>query len=62
MDIRERVRMVENLRNQTGYGMMDCKVALERNGYDLDKAKEYLEERLNDPTHRLFTLDWRRRG
>jgi elongation factor Ts len=35
-------KMVAELRNRTGAGMMDCKKALEETGGDLDKAVELL--------------------
>lgn len=36
---------VQSLRQQTGAGMMDCKKALEENGGDVEKAKQWLREK-----------------
>ena len=36
---------VQTLRQSTGAGMMDCKKALEENGGDVDKAKQWLREK-----------------
>ena len=36
---------VKKLREQTGYGMMDCKKALTEAGGDFDKAVEWLREK-----------------
>ena len=38
-------KMVGDLRNRTGAGMMDCKVALEEAGGDMEKAIEVLKKR-----------------
>jgi elongation factor Ts len=37
--------LIKQLRDTTGAGMMDCKVALEATGGDLDKAVVYLREK-----------------
>ncbi|HNY92464.1 MAG TPA: translation elongation factor Ts [bacterium] len=37
--------LVNDLRNKTGAGMMDCKKALEQTGGDIEKAIEYLRKR-----------------
>jgi translation elongation factor EF-Ts len=37
--------LVKELREKTGYGMMDCKKALIESDWDMDKAKEWLDER-----------------
>lgn len=37
--------LVKQLREETGYGMMDCKRALIENVWDMQKAKEWLDER-----------------
>jgi elongation factor Ts len=37
-------KMVKELRDKTGAGMMDCKKALGESGGDLDKAVKYLRE------------------
>ena len=36
---------VQSLRQTTGAGMMDCKKALEENGGDIEKAKQWLREK-----------------
>lgn len=36
---------VKELREKTGAGFMDCKRALEENGYDMDKAITFLREK-----------------
>lgn len=36
---------VQSLRQTTGAGMMDCKKALEENGGDVEKAKQWLREK-----------------
>jgi elongation factor Ts len=38
-------KMVSELRQRTGAGMMDCKKALEENGGDMDAAVEYLRKK-----------------
>ncbi|HNS73782.1 MAG TPA: translation elongation factor Ts [bacterium] len=37
--------LVNDLRNKTGAGMMDCKKALEQTGGDIEKAIDYLRKR-----------------
>jgi len=37
--------LVNDLRNNTGAGMMDCKKALEQTGGDIEKAIDYLRKR-----------------
>ena len=32
------------LRNEMGFGLMDCRKALERNDYDMERAKDYLRK------------------
>ena len=39
------VELIRTLREQTGAGIMDCKVALVDNGGDLDKATNALREK-----------------
>jgi elongation factor Ts len=39
---------VQSLRQTTGAGMMDCKKALEENGGDIEKAKQWLREKRDD--------------
>ena len=41
-------KLVKELRDKTGAGMMDCKKALEETGGDVDKAVELLRVRLGD--------------
>jgi elongation factor Ts len=41
-------KLVKELRDQTGAGMMDCKSALQETGGDVDKAVELLRVRLGD--------------
>ena len=38
-------KMVKELRDRTGAGMLDCKKALEATNGDVDKAIDYLRER-----------------
>src|SRR5690554_2118703 len=38
-------KLVKELRDKTGAGMMDCKKALEETGGDIEKAIHYLRER-----------------
>src|SRR5699024_4792133 len=38
-------KMVKELREKTGVGMMDCKTALRETDGDMDKAIEYLHEK-----------------
>lgn len=38
---------IKQLREITGLPVMECKNALEKSGYDLEKAKEILKERFN---------------
>lgn len=45
IDIDIQIDLVKRLREETGYGMMDCKRALTKNDWDMDKAKEWLDER-----------------
>lgn len=37
--------MIQNLRDVTGAGIMECKRALEESGNDMEKAKKLIEER-----------------
>ena len=37
-------KMVKELRDRTGAGMLDCKKALEATNGDVDKAIDYLRE------------------
>lgn len=37
--------MVLKLREETGYGLLDCKKALEASGYDHEKAVIYLKSK-----------------
>jgi len=39
------IKLVQELRNKTGLGMMDCKKALEESGGDIDKAIEALRKK-----------------
>jgi elongation factor Ts len=41
-------KLVKELRDKTGAGMMDCKSALQETGGDVDKAVELLRVRLGD--------------
>jgi elongation factor Ts len=41
-------KLVKELRDKTGAGMMDCKAALQETGGDVDKAVELLRVRLGD--------------
>jgi elongation factor Ts len=41
-------KLVKELRDRTGAGMMDCKAALQETGGDVDKAVELLRVRLGD--------------
>jgi elongation factor Ts len=41
-------KLVKELRDKTGAGMMDCKSALQETGGDIDKAVELLRVRLGD--------------
>jgi elongation factor Ts len=41
-------KLVKELRDKTGAGMMDCKAALQETGGDVDKAAELLRVRLGD--------------
>jgi len=38
-------KLVKELRDKTGAGMMDCKKALKENGGDMDKATEWLRQK-----------------
>ena len=38
-------KMVKELREKTGAGMMDCKKALQETNGDIDKAIDYLREK-----------------
>ena len=38
---------VKKLRVETGWGLMDCKRALIVSGWNVDKAKKWLENRKN---------------
>jgi translation elongation factor EF-Ts len=52
MNQEEKKEKAFELRNETGCGLMDCKKALERNEYDMEKAKAYL--RNNAWKHKLL--------
>ena len=39
------IEKIKSLKDRTGCGMMDCKRALEENGYDEEKAIDYLREK-----------------
>ena len=38
--------LAKKLRDRTGFGLADCKVALIENNYDLDKAEIWLKDKL----------------
>ncbi len=39
------IELIKTLRERTGAGMMDCKHALEANGFDVEKSIDYLREK-----------------
>ncbi|MDA3792273.1 MAG: translation elongation factor Ts [Elusimicrobia bacterium] len=39
------LEQIQKLREMTGSGIMDCKTALKKNDFDLDKAIDYLREK-----------------
>ncbi len=39
------IELIKTLRERTGAGMMDCKHALEANGFDIEKSIDYLREK-----------------
>ncbi len=39
------LKQIEKLREMTGSGIMDCKTALKKNDFDIDKAIDYLREK-----------------
>ena len=39
------MELVKELRQRTGAGIMDCKVALQENGGDMEKAVEYIQKK-----------------
>jgi hypothetical protein len=43
--LEEQKRLTKEMRERTGYGMLDCKKALQENDWDIDKAITWLEER-----------------
>lgn len=38
----ERIKIIKQLREETGWGMMDCKKALYNSSWDIEKAKKWL--------------------
>jgi translation elongation factor EF-Ts len=50
--------LIFRLREDTKFkhGLMDCKMALKRNGGDMEKAKKYLEEDEKMTLGRLITI------
>jgi elongation factor Ts len=45
MTMEEMKQLTKEMRERTGYGMLDCKKALQENDWDIDKAIVWLEER-----------------
>lgn len=48
------IELVRELYDKTGYGMLDCRKALQETDSDIDKAEEWLKKW---KSNLLFTLD-----
>ena len=53
----EQKLLVKEMRERTGYGMLDCKKALQENNWDIDKATIWLKDWYEST--KLFRLDGR---
>ena len=49
----EKINLIKRINKETGHGLIDCKKALEQSNWNIEKAKEILD---NNIIHLAMTL------